>query len=131
MSYSCDFCGKKATLDYKISCERCYSFLTYLLSALKESNERIMPKKKKNKKIKLEIRKTKVSKIFKEPRAIEEVKKEDQKKNKTEREKKFEEFLKNKSADPMTKCATCEHSFLDASGKISCTEGKEPGTCGY
>jgi len=56
-----------------------------------------------------------------------------EKAKKTEREILFEKASLKKAdpADLLTKCATCEFGFMDGEAKkISCTEGKDPKTCG-
>lgn len=120
----CDFCGKETTLD-KIICKRCHGFLSHLLATFQESKEeKEEPKKQKRRE---RIKKSKKSESPKEKI------KEEMPAEKTERQKKFEKFSKKKQdpLDLLTKCATCELSFLDPStGKISCTDRKEPKTCG-
>ena len=128
MAYSCDICGKDASIDHKIACERCYNLLLHMLMAFKgaKTEKRAYKKRKVKRKQKRSIL-PKGSKGGK----TEENKRE--KAKKTEREILFEKASLKKAdpADLLTKCATCEFGFMDGEAKkISCTEGKDPKTCG-
>ena len=124
MAYSCDICGKDASIDHKISCERCYNLLLHMLTAFKGAKtENRAYKKRKVKRKKKKI----VS-----PNEVKTEKKEG-KPEKTERELLFEKATSKKAdaAVLLTKCATCEFGFMDGEAKkISCTEGKDPKVCG-
>lgn len=121
--YSCDFCKKDATINHKIACERCYNLLLHLLTAF-EAVKQTKPSKRLAKK---RVKKVSKGKVKPEKREIETKSKE-----KTARELQFEKATSETpdSTDPLTKCATCEFSFLNEKTKrIECVDGKDPKTC--
>jgi len=128
MGFSCDLCGKGVSIDHKVACERCYNLFLHMLAAFEGAKKEKRTYKKR--KVKRKTKKMAVlSKSIKEIKA----EKKEEKPKKTEREIMFEK-ASLKKADPvdlLTKCATCEFSFLDGqTKKISCTDGKDPKSCG-
>lgn len=128
MGLICDFCGKGVSIEHKIACEKCYNLLLHLLTVFEgtKKEKRAYKKRKVKKKKK---KKTVVSKSVKETKT----ERKENEPEKTEREMLFEKAVSKKpdSTDLLTKCATCEFGFMDGEAKkISCTEGKDPKTCG-
>lgn len=118
--FLCDFCRKETSTDYKIACEKCYNLLLYLLTEFEKAKGKKIVHKKAGKK------KKKKREEFIIPQ------KKELPKKKTAREIRFEKSSKELNpTDLLTKCATCDFSFIDgATKKISCAEGKDPKTCG-
>jgi hypothetical protein len=111
-------------------CDKCFDFLTRLVQTCEKNlaekktsdnmkeelkNEVIKKKRGRPKKNKKEVQP-------KKPKVINE-------ETETERQKAFKKAVSD-PVDLLTKCATCELSFLNGQN-ISCTEEKDPKKCGH
>lgn len=130
MKDRCGFCQREVTVEHKMVCEKCFDFILRLVQTcenklfetksqkniIKEDNKVKNKSKKKDKKGKRKIEDRKKIKETKFPEI------------ETERQKTFKKATSD-PVDLLTKCATCEFSFLEGT-KISCTEEKDPKACG-
>ena len=126
MATVCDLCKSAASMHI---CERCYKIAKQLLEIYeKQSKEAVenappaQPKKKRGrpKKEKPIVQKKPRGRPRKDAPMKEPV---------SDREKEWTE--KKKTNDPiLSPCWTCELAFIGPGGKVACSDGKEPETCG-